>query len=429
MKIRPSLVIKKNGSDVVVNICVGDHSIGRGESKDLDSAIGKALDGTHFPLNIKNVLISVDFTHMLSRCIDFSKILYVKVLPSGTSQIKTHQFTKNSQDISERVLNFTLQYDFKNGFLNIDTLFTLIRQIKPEYIALNSPFFITQFNIERTLIELFKTNCPDRKVYSSRDLMSRSFMSRGNILLYNLILKARIEQYIKNLKTTLVRYHINCPLYFLRSNGGMIGERTVLTRGMDTYGCEQLSFLFDTITMHPYEFMYVTDWRTKSLYYVHNRKPKMLRAPIEFDNFTILRDIPVRYSLDSIDSPARLLELLDMHNPFPGPIPIISVGELPLKIPKMFEYAVTIVNPQSHSQQCGISALLYLLEMEEYENSTQSISGVKKTLIDTLYNIAEKDGIRTNGANCRFERVPMKYLNDDQYIIRASLHATVGEAL
>lgn len=429
MKIRPSLIIKNNGNDVAANICVGGQSISRsGVSKDLDTAIDKALDGTHSSLFIKNVLISSDFTHMLSRDANFTNILYVKILPTVTNRMQAHQFSGNVNDITNGAVNFTLLYDFKKGFINIDVLYTLVRQTNPEYIALNSPVFITEFNIEQLLVNRLTANFPRKQIYSSRNLMNRSFMARGNLLLYNLVLKPRIEQYIASLKYALSRYHVKCPLYFLRCNGGLVGERTILTRGMDTYGCDQLSFVYDAITLHPYEFMYIADWRTKSLYYVHNQKPKMLRAPIEFENIMITRDIPVRYSLHSIDSSARLLELFNTHNPFPGPIPCISVGELPFKIPSMFEYAVTSVYSYSLLQQCGINELSYLLEMEEHENSTRNVSDVKKTLTDTLCRMAEKDSIKASNASCRFERIPMKYLNDDQNIIRATLQAELGEA-
>lgn len=428
MELRASLIIKYIGNRTAANVCLGSKTIScTDNAENLEAAIERALSYPYSALTIKNVQVSKDFTKQLTTQLDFTDILYVKILPAETTQADKHMDSSNHNNITDKAKNFTVLYDFMNGFSNIDLLFSLLQKENIKIVTLNSPFSISEYNIEDMLDEQLKKEYPDIQTYTTRYLMNRSFMARGNILLYNLFLKTYIQKYISKLKAILGKHGIKCPIYFLRNNSGMIGESTILTRGIDTYGCEQLAYLYDAISLYPHEYMYITDWSTKSLYYIHLRKPQMIKASIELHGNQSYHSIPARYSLQNINSSSEFLNLLNSHNPFPGPIPLISVGKVPIALNDFFEYPIHVCQSEQLNKQCGINSLRYLLEMEVYEIATQGQSSVKEMLKHTLCRSAESDSITLNNSICQFEQLPMRYLNDSQYIIRASLKAALGE--
>lgn len=428
MDLQTSLVIKHLDNRYAANICVGGKAIYlSGIADDLQTAIRRALSYPYSKIAVKNVLVSIDFTKAQPSQYSIGNILYIQILPASSSQADSHSLATKNSHTTEKAINYTVLFDYENGFVNIDELFHLIELTKVKYVTINSPFSITETDIEKKLCDMIAERYSKTSIYSSRYLMNRSFIERGNLLLNNIILRPPIEQLVKELTDILCEHDISCPLYFLRNNKGMIGQSTILDRGMDTYQSESLAFIYDIIAFLRKKHMFIADWDSKSLYYVHNYKPHMLKTLTEYQNDNITRNIPVRYSLQDISTSKQLLDLLNSHNTLPGPVMLAIIGEMPFKLPELFEFPAVSIKRTTILNQCGIHLLPYILEIEAYKSGTQNMFDVKNEISQMLFNFTEKDGIRPEDAVCKYKILPIKYLNDDQYIIRASLSAKPGD--
>jgi len=428
MNLRASLIIKNRDNKTAANICIGGQSIAcSGPLNTPRMAISRVIGHGRFAAEIKNVLVSVDFTRQkLSLEKKISNVLYIQIHPTSGSPVNAVAVSGSDGGITDKVLNFSLLYDFQKGFINLGALIDLIEDSNVGYIAINSPYSITEYNIESILYDLLSTKYPHIVIYPSRHLLNRDFITRGNTLLLNLVLRPYIEQTIAHIKEILKGYNIDCPLYFLRSNGGLVGENTILYTGLDTYQCEELSFLYDIISLQPNETMYIADWNTESLYFVHQGIPQMIQTPIDCHGIRIYGNIPVRYALQDVRSCPQLLELLNAHNPFPGPVPVVSIGNAPFEICRLFEYPAVSLGSHKTHDKCGLIEPVYMLEMETYE-SRENTPEAKSLLSQTLNRLAAEDGIRPGDAHCTYACLPIKYLYDGKYIIRATLRAFLGE--
>jgi hypothetical protein len=294
----------------------------------------------------------------------------------------------------------------------------------PDYIAVNTPYVISKYNIEAQLCSELAERYPHIIVYPSRHLTNRDFFTRGNTLLLNLLLRPEVENYVVGLKKVLKSHGITCPMFFLR-NSGMIGESTLKHTSMDTCRSEEICFLYDVLSLHAHEDMYIADWATGSLYFIHKGDPQMIRMPVEFGSIRVHEQIPVRYSLQSVSSYAQLLELLNTHNPFPGPIPFVSIGNSPFTIPRLLEYPVIEVHPNSLASRCGLGRAAYALELEAFDQS-RSAANTENEVGETLKIHAHQDAVPSHAIHLSVERLLLKYLNDDQMIIRVTLNADLG---
>lgn len=419
MKTRASLVIKHYSGEVAANTCIGGQSlVSSGWSASVEASVSRAVDSR---FDYISVLIAIDFTRMLSLEQDFSNVLYVQVHPmsSGSNQPQP----AHESPLTGRVCNFSLRYDFRIGFVNTAELFHLVDKSKPRYIAVNTPYVISKYNIEDQICRALAERYPKVIVYPSRHLTNHDFFTRGNTLLLNLLLRSEVERYIAGVKKVLNIYGINCPMFFLR-NSGMVGESTLKHTGMDTSRSEDLCFLYDVLSLHAHEDMYIADWTSASLYFVHQGSPQMIRMPVEFGGIRVYGQIPVRYSLQSVGSCAQLLELLNAHNPFPGPVLFVSAGTSPFPIPRLFEYPATEVHPDSLSHRCGLRRAAYSLELEAFDHG-RSAAETEHEVAETLKSLALQDAVPLHAIHLNFERLPLKYLND-QLIIRVALNADLG---
>jgi hypothetical protein len=152
----------------------------------------------------------------------------------------------------------------------------------------------------------------------------------------------------------------------------------------------------------------------------------MIKMPVDYNSTKIYGHIPVCYSLQGVRSCGQLLELLGAHNPLPGTVPLISVGDIPFDIHRLFEYPSTRIERQSLCPQCGISRVGYYLEMEAYEYGSNATEAAR-VITQALSQQAMTDCIPASAIHLGLEHLPMKYLNDDKYIIRGTLKASLGE--
>jgi hypothetical protein len=206
----------------------------------------------------------------------------------------------------------------------------------------------------------------------------------------------------------------------------MIGESSLKHTAMDTCRSEVLCFLYDALSLHAHEDMFIADWASESLYFIHQGSPQMIRMPVEFGSVRIHGQIPVRYSLQHVGTSAQLLELLHAHNPFPGPVPIVSAGVSPFPIPRLFEYPVIDVQPDNLARGSGLRRMPYALELEAFRQG-RSAAEAELEMTETLKRLALQDGVPPRAIHFDLERIPLKYLNDDQVIIRVTLSADLGE--
>lgn len=418
MKTPASLVIKHYGENVSANTCIGGQSIvSSGWTDSLNEAVSKAFDNR---FKYVSVLTAVDFTRMLSLEQYFPGVLYIQVHPTAFGQSKP----VHESPLTGYVLNFSLKYDPKNGFVNTAELFALLDVSRPVYIAVNTPYIISKFNIEAHICKEIADRYPKMIIYPSRHLTNRDFFTRGNMLLLNLLLRPKVENYLTGLKQILQSHRIACPVFFLR-NTGMIGEYTVKHTSMHTCRSEELCLLFDVLSQLACDEMYIADWSSESLYFVHQGNPQMIRMPVEFGSTRIHGQIPVRYSLQKVSTCAQLLELLNAHNPFPGSVPFVSVGSSPFPLSRMFEYPVVNVHPDSLASMCGLRRAAYALELEAFDQGRSSAE-TENEETETLRSLALQDSVPPGAINILYERLPLKYLNDDQLIIRIMLKADLG---
>ena len=423
MKLRASLVIKHHGSQVTATTCIGGQSLlFSGVAGSVHDAVSRAVDRR---FTYKNVLVAADFTRSLSLDEAFD-VMYVQIHPIFSVQSEAAPSLKHENALTSKVLSFSLLYDFQKGIVNINDLHHMIEKTGPKCIAINTPYVICEHNVENLLYDELTLRYPHLVVYPSRHLMNKDFITRGNTLLLNMLISPRIARYVADLKSTLKEYDISSPVFFLR-NTGMIGAPTLAHLGMDTYRSEVLSLLYDVLSMYPHDYMYIADWQTESLYYVHQGSPQMIKMPIDYHNTKIYGHIPVCYSLQGVRSCGQLLELLGAHNPLPGTVPLISVGDIPFDIHQLFEYPSTRIERQSLFTQCGISRVGYYLETEAYEYSCDATESARE-ITQMLSQQAMTDGIPASAIHLALEHLPMKYLNDDKYIIRGTLKASLGEA-
>jgi hypothetical protein len=427
MKPNASLVIKNRENKITANICIGGHSVAcSGPSASLPTALDRVFSQCRLPADIANVLIAVDFTRFkLPLEKKFPNMLYIQIHPTSGSQTEPAAVSGSEGGIADKVRNFLLWYDFHKGFLNLDMLVDLIEGSDIQYAAINSPYTITEYNIESILHDLLSDKYPHIAVYPTRHLMNRDFISRGNTLLLNLIARRYIEQYILKAKEFLKGYGVRCPLFFLRSNGGFVGESTIRYEGFDTYRCEELAWLFDVISLYAEETLYIADWNAGNLYFVRKGAPQMIRMPVDYHGIKINANIPVHYSLQDIRSPQQFLDLLNAHNPFPGPVPVVLAGSAPFETGRLFDYPPILMNSPKALYPRSMEEPVYLLEMEAYEER-KNIPGAKNQLLQELHLLAEKDGLLPEAARCTFEHLPIKYLTDGKNIVRATYKIPLG---
>lgn len=420
MKTHASLVIKHYGDNVSANTCIGGQSIASsGWTESVEEAVSNAVDSR---FEYVSVLNAVDFTRMLSLEQDFPGVLYMQVHPT-TFDIGQSKPAHESP-LTGYVRNFLLKYDFKKGFVNTADLFALLDESKPDYIAVNTPYAISKYNIESHICKEITHRYPKTVIYPSRHLTNRDFFTRGNMLLLNLLLRPKVEQYLAALKRILQSHRIACPVFFLR-NTGMIGEFSLKHISMDTCRSEDLCLLFDVLSQFPCDEMYIADWASESLYFVHQGSPQMIRMPVELGSIRIHGHIPVRYSLQKVSTCSQLLELLNAHNPFPGPIPFVSVGSSPFHLSRMFEYPVANVHLDSLASMCGLRRAAYVLELEAFDQG-RGTAETENEEAETLKMLALQDSVPPHAINLSYERLPLKYLNDDQLIIKVMLNADLG---
>ncbi len=423
MKLSASLVIKHHGSQVTANTCIGGQSLlCSGAAGSVPEAVGRATDSRY---QYRNVLVACDFTRSLSpeQALD---VMYVQIHPLFCAQSESAPSLRHENGLTSKVISFSLIYDFEKGIVNSGDLFGLIERTKPRCVAINTPYAISEYHAENHLYDELTARYPHIDVYPSRHLMNKDFITRGNTLLLNMLISPRIERYAADLKKALAAHGISAPVFFLR-NTGMAGEHTLAHLGMDTYHSETLAFLHDVLSLHPHDYMYIADWQSESLYYVHQGCPQMIKMPIDYNSTKIYGHIPVCYSLQGVCSCGQLLELLGAHNPLPGTVPLISVGDSPFHIHSLFEYPAVCIPFDSLDCQCGISRVGYFLEMEAYEYGAHT-EKTARMITQTLSRQAEKDCIPLSAMRIALERLPMKYLNDDKYIIHGTLKAGLGDA-
>jgi len=427
MELRTSLLIKSLNDKFSANLCVGERTVfSSGVSDGLHTAVKKALAYPYAAPAVKNVLVSVDFTEKFKHRNSSGSIIYIKILPVTRSHSEHYAPHSQNDAVIKDIVDYTVLFDYEKGFVNTNELFNIIEKTKAKNIALNSPFSIAEANIEELLCTLISSKYPEVNIHSSRYLMNRSFIAREKLLLHNMILKPQIGEFIDNLKNILYSYDVSCPIYFLCSNEGFIGQSCVLDRGMDTYRCAAVSYIYDVISAYPKEQMYIADWKNESLYFVHNRRPHITNMPAEYKKTNIRRNMPVGYTLSGINSCDEFLDVLDSNNQLPGPVALVNIGNAPFRLTQLFEYPTVFFNDELVLKHSGICRLPYIIEMEAYKSEARSLNEVENELRMSLLNSAAKDGIDSSNASFSYERLPIKYLNDDQFILHGTLCAPPG---
>jgi len=427
LDIKTSLIIKYNDANVSANLMVGDHVIAHAtEESDFKKAISKVLNQYRDGKSVSKVVISKDFTKGLEIDDTLDEMLYVRILPIGDSWQKKEACFSGDGDISSKVKALNLEYNQEGEYTNFLDIKKYIDATSPKSIALNYVHTTKFSNIEFEAYNVLKREYPEILIYPSTNLFNRNFIVRGNTQLLNLVLTPKISHFIENLKNYLFELAVDAPLYFLRTNKGVVGQDTILTQGVDTHGCEEFLHVSDSVHIISSNDALLADFTCGYLYHIKNKMPVVSEATIDLADSKILGFAVEKHTLDAVLNESQFEKFLDKRTPHRGPMPMYMLGAATFDISDFFSYPIRFMSNSDCVSKGSLNSMIYRTEAEVFIGQSDNIDIGRAELVSILVTAATADGLCVDEKNCSSVLVPMKYLKNKVYMLRMTLEAEIG---
>lgn len=374
--------------------------------------------------DVKKVTVVADLTELLPRRLKESTIFgYFRVTPGPFEFTPAAHLLQKS---NLKLLHFHLPLPgHSEHAAQMKSALLTLSGLPVKYIAINSTFSLIDPAGERHLIEEGEKICPGRFTYiPSCRYSTPNFLLRENVLLVNLFLLEPVQSFLAWLDNSLKECSVSAPMYFLKGDGTLASCGRVKTNPLLTWQSGLASCLIggcryagrgETIVI-------VKEGEELCLGMTENYLPKAGGSCNSFYGLELPGKYPATVRQKETAGSKNWEDTLEMLNPFPGPVPLVSFVPS-LKVSPVFRYPLVTVADDLCARCSGALAAPYRFEMEKvsFSSRPQQIQSEKQELRQAALRQISLEGVQLADIKHRFEEVFLSYLPQNAYLIRLTV--------
>lgn len=374
--------------------------------------------------DVKKVIVVADLTGLLPRRLEESPVFgYFRVTPGPFKFAPAANLLQKS---NIKLLHFHLPLPGHPEYeAQMESILFTLADFPVKYVAINSTFSLIDPAGENILIDEGEKLCPGRFTYiPSCHYSTPNFLTRENVLLVNLFLLEPVQSYLDWLSESFKGISIQAPLYFLKGDGTLTSSGNVKTNPLLTWQSGLASYILGGCSYagQGEVIVAVEEDNEICLALTESHLPMTSGGFHSFFGLEVQGKYPLTARHKKTGNSASWEETLEMLNPFPGPVPLVSFVPC-LKASPVFRYPLISVADELCARCAGVLAVPFRLEMEKVSFSSQPrmIHRDKHNLWQAALQYLDREGIQLSQINHRFEEFSLKYLPEDAYLIRLTV--------
>lgn len=383
-----------------------------------------------YPPDIEKIIIVCDITQLyLPANKTNNKIGYVQIIPEQKKYFSEKR-SINNRNIKIYTFNIGLPKN-PNYKENIKNAVSFFNEKKITQIAVNSYFSLMNVERENEVVDMIKKSSKgDITVISSNMYNMSNFLQRKNYLLLNLVYYNAAKNLLDKLHSSFESIGILCPIYFLRSSGLLLDEKSILNNSFSTYHSEYTSKIMGSsyISNNNNSIVLCNNENNIIAISIHNNVPVCSLEDNTFSNFKIPYHFPKVIYISRTDNLKELRKKINhisiKENDF---LPIINLTSTKLDTLSMRNPIINI--PNSPELACiGASIANYKRQFIDiiFNTNEEKNNIVKSKLLDKAKKYIENNNIIIKNINYKFEIIPLKYMRHNSCYIKLSIEGEIG---
>lgn len=432
---KSGLTISINNNHIVISNTIGIitvcSKIYKGNINQLHSFLELFINKHSIkPSDINSIIIVCDITKLyLPASKTNNKIGYIQIIPEQKNYYLEKKSVHN-RNIKIYTFNVGLPKD-NNYKENIKNAVSFFNEKKITQIAVNSYFSLMNVERENEAVDIIKKASKDNITVMSSNMYNMSnFLQRKNYLLLNLVYYNTTKSLLDKLHNSLESIGIFCPIYFLRSSGLLLDEKSILNNSFSTYHSEYTSKIMGSsyITNNNNSVVICNNENKIYASSIHNRIPVCSLEENTFSNLKIPYHFPKFIYLSETDNLKEIKKMINhisiKDNDF---LPIINLTSTNLDTLSLTNPIINIID--SPELACiGASIANYKRQFIDivFNTNEEKNNMMKNTLLNKAKKYIESNNIIIKNINYKFEFIPLKYMRYNSCYIKLSIEGQIG---